>query len=655
MQGGARAYPHLLQSLRVGPVVLKNRIMSTGHQTTLVEGNLPTDDFIAYHEERARGGVGLIVLEAHAVHPSGILTPHTIDAGNPAIVERHRRLAERVHAHGARVFVQLFHGGREAYVTDYRDPVVAPSAVPTERFHLIPRELEEEEIEDIVAGFVRAAVHLREAGVDGLEFVGSHGYLFTQFWGERTNIRSDRWGGGLEGRLRFAVETVRRVREAVGHAMALGMRISIGSEDDEGPGVEESLRVVEALEATGLLDYWSVVVGSSATYRGCAYIVPPAPVGAELALERARRVKARVARPVFVASRIYSPEQAERAIREGCADVVGMTRALIADPHLPRKIAGEEPGAVIPCIACNQGCIGRYQQHLPIRCTVNPVTGRERLYAELAPARVPLRVLVAGGGPAGMMAAIAAARRGHRVTLVEREPQLGGQLRVILGALHREQVGRWLEYLLGELEAAGVEVATSTPLDPASLPPGSVDAVVLATGARPRVPPLPADAGLPVLTAWDVLSGGAVPGQSVLVVDWKGDWPGVEAAELLAHRGHRVEIASATYHVGEALQQYVRNGFLARFDLMGVQMTPGFKLAAIRGGEVVLRNVFSGREEVRRPDAVVLALGADASESLRLYRALKGRVPRLYRVGDALAPRTLDEAVWEGFRIGAEL
>lgn len=649
-------YEQLLSPTQVGGVRLKNRIMSSGHQTSLTEQNLPTDDFIAYHRERAEGGVGLIVLEAHAAHHTALNTPVAIDGTNPELATRHRELVRQVAPTGARVFAQMFHNGSEAYTESYTQPVVAPSAVPTERFHLMPRELEGHEIEEIVESFANTARNLREAGIHGVELGGSHGYLFTQFWSPRTNLRTDQWGGSFDDRMRFSREVVRRVHEVTAGEMALGMRISIGAEDGRGLSESESLAVVADLDGLGLLDYWSIVVGSSRTYEGASYIVPPASEPADLVLSRAARVRELTGKPVMATSRVRTADQAEKALAEGAADVIGMTRALIADPHLPDKLVRDGHSRIVPCIACNQGCIGRYQQHLPIRCTVNPRTGREGWLGDTSADAVPGTVLIVGGGPAGLSAALAASERGHTVTLVEERGRLGGQMVESHRIEHKRHFTDWPAVMGEELERRGVTIRLNETFGPERLEREHFDAYVLATGAEAHVPRLPLDPAIPVLTGRDVLAGGQTPPGPVIVVDWESRWTGIEAAETLALRGTSVEIVSASYGIAEGVQQYIRNKALARLDRLGVTMTPAFRLSEVEGSTVRLHHVFSRRLVEREGfGSVVLCYGGDAGKSYDLHRRVQAYAPSARRVGDALAPRALEEAIWEGHQLGGSL
>ncbi|MDQ3866863.1 MAG: hypothetical protein M3304_08540, partial [Actinomycetota bacterium] len=356
----ALSLTHLLSPLVVGPVELPNRIVSTAHQTTLVEGHLPTEDFVAYHEARARGGVGLIVLEATAVHPSGLLTSHTLAGYRDEIVPAYRAIAHAVRPHGTRLFVQLFHGGREQIATAPRAPSLAPSAVPTQRFHVEPRAARGEEIDDLLAGYARAAALAAEGGLDGVEISAAHRYLIAQFFDPAVNRRDDEWGD--PARLLLAV--VDSVREAAG-GLAVGVRVSADS---------DPARAV-AHELAGRVDYLHIALGDSSTYLGSAGIVPPPPVTENAIAAYAPGF--RIGAPLFATSRVVDPVEADRLVAEGAADAVGMTRALITDPDLVRKAAGGDLDEILRCIGCN-ACIAHYHAGTAIACAQNPRTGRER-------------------------------------------------------------------------------------------------------------------------------------------------------------------------------------------------------------------------------------------------------------------------------------
>lgn len=636
------AYPLLLSPLQIGPIELRNRIVSTAHQTTLVEDGLPTDDFVAYHAARAEGGAGLICIEATAVHPSGLLTGHTIAGYDPRVVERLARVADAAHAGGARLFVQLFHGGREQIDLPPRAPAVAPSAVPSQRFKVEPRALAAHEIEEIVAHHELVAGHARAAGLDGVELCASHGYLPTQFLSERSNQRDDAWGGDAERRLHYVREALRAMRRGAGDGLAVGIRLSADETLPEGRHAPETAAILRTLAAEGLIDYASAVIGDSASYLGSAWIVPPPPVPRDAMWEPAGILHEALSVPLIATSRIHEPVEAEAVLAAGAADAVGMTRALIADPDLPRRLLEDREEERILCTGCNQGCIGHYHAGTPIGCIVNPRTGRERTLPRPVPGSSHRDVLVIGAGPAGIAAALEAARNGDRVTLLERGDAIGGQLRLAGRApAHTETWEVYAGDAERDLAAAGVDVRLGTAATAADA--DGRDLVVLATGARPYTPRLHRDLPFRLVQAWDAIADPAAIVGPVLVADWGGGYEGLDAAERLAGAGHDVELACGGLLPGEDVHQYQRNLYLARLDEAGVRIRHHLGLSP--DGHA-LRHVFSGREEPINPVAtVVLAQGRVPDDAL--WEVLEGR-PNVVRAGDVLGPRSAEEAILEG-------
>jgi 2,4-dienoyl-CoA reductase-like NADH-dependent reductase (Old Yellow Enzyme family) len=645
----AMAFARLFEPLDVGPVRLRNRIVSTSHQTSLVHDHVPTDALVAYHEARARGGVGLIVIEATAVHPTGLLTAHTIGGYLPAVVPAYRRVADAVHAGGARLFGQLFHGGRELITAGFRPPAVAPSAVPSQRFGTEPRALTAGEIRELVAGYGQAAAYAREGGLDGVEVCAGFSYLPTQFLSGHTNRRADGYGGSFENRLRFLREVLAAMRDGIGPDGAVGARLSADELSPDGADPADVLEAAIALDREGLVDYISVTLGGSASYVGSTYIVPPPPIAADEIAAAARPIAEAVRVPVIATSRIAEPAVAERLLADGVCDAVGMTRALIADPAMPRKAqAGEAPTL---CIGCNQGCIGHYHAGLPITCTVNPWAGSERTLPRPADRAAAGTTVVVGAGPAGCAAAAAAVARGERAIVFERADAPGGQMRLALAAPGHADVARALVANL-ERWLAGADVRLRVAADADAVVAERPDRVVLATGARPYAPQL-AGAGVPVLQAFDVLAGATV-GPRVAVADWGHGWIGLDVAEALAARGASVRLVSGAAAVGEGVHQYQRNLYLARLDAAGVELVHHLQPVGVRPGAVELRHVFSGREVVLDGvDTLVVAAGREPDDELA--GALERRGVAFERVGDVLGPRSFEEAIREGTVAGMGL
>jgi 2,4-dienoyl-CoA reductase-like NADH-dependent reductase (Old Yellow Enzyme family) len=639
------AFEALLSEVRLGPAVLRNRVVSTSHQTSLVHDHLPTDDLVAYHEARARGGVGAVFLEATAVHETGLLTAHTIGGYLPAIAPAYERLGAAVRAHGARLFVQLFHGGREQIATPPRPPAIAPSAIPTPRFRTEPRALTGHEIRDVVDGYAAAAALCRTGGVDGIEISMAHGYLAPQFFAPASNTRDDEYGVDGGGRLRFALEVLAAVREAAGDGVAVGVRLAADEIAPDTMGPEACAEIAATLCADGGVDFVSAALGHSASYRGSTYIVPPPPepldaIAGPVAVLRAALPDV----PLIATTRVVDLASADGLVAGGVADAVGMTRALIADPELVAKAAHGRPEDVVPCVGCNQGCIGHYHAGLPIGCLVNPRTGRERTLprAVRGAGGAARRVLVAGGGPAGVAAALEAAAAGNRVVLAERGDALGGQLRTAGRApAHRETWERYTAWIARRLAAEGVDVRLGCEVGAADA--DEHDGVVVATGALPYAPPWAAGIGVAVVDATDaILAPGAVAGPA-LVADWGGGWTGLDAAETLAEHGVAVTYACAAAAIGEGVHQYQRNLYLGRLDLLEVRLVQHVELVA----GPALRHVFSGREEPLPADVATLVLAQGRAPDDALWRALEGR-PGCVRAGDVLGPRSAEEAILEG-------
>jgi 2,4-dienoyl-CoA reductase-like NADH-dependent reductase (Old Yellow Enzyme family) len=645
----AAMYPNALSAFTLGQLRLRNRIVCTAHQTTLVHDHLPTDDLVAYHAARAEGGVGAIFLEATAVHESGLLTSHTLGGYLPAIVDGYRRLADVIHGHGATVLVQLFHGGREQISVAPRPPALAPSAIPTQRFHVEPRAITAREIKEILAGFERAARLARDGGLDGIEISAAHGYLAAQFFTSRTNRRSDSYAATAEGRLRFLTEALTAVRKGAGSRLAVGVRLSADEVAFDQAGPDECAQIAGAIAATGLVDFVSAALGHSSTYLGSTYIVPPPPVDPVAVAGPAWLVRLALPRsvPLIATTRVTELAQAEALIEAGVCDLVGMTRAHIADPDLVSKSAAGRP--VIPCIGCNQGCIGHYHAGLPIACTVNVRTGRERVVPRRpdTPQASDRTTVVVGGGPAGIAAALEAAAAGDRVRLIEASEELGGQLRIAGKAPgHRELWSRYLQWVSGELDRRGVEVALGVPATAADC--ADAHRIVLATGALPYRPDL-VRTEFTTINAWDAIEGPELVSGPVLVADWGGGWDGLDAAEVLAGHGRRVVLAVAATQPGETLHQYQRNLYLGRLDRLGVSVLAGTELAAA-DGRPVLRNVFSGRAS-ELPELRTLVLAAGRVPNDGLWAEMAGR-PGVVRAGDMLGPRSMEEAILEGTAAG---
>lgn len=647
------AFTHLFEPLQIRGKRLKNRIMSSGHDTSMPTDNRVNDPLIAYHRARAEGGVGLIVLQVAGVHDSARYTSHVLMATHDDCIEGYRALAETCHAHGTVVLSQIFHPGRE--IMESADGLLAvaysPSAVPNERFRVMPRALDQGMIDDIVAGYGAAARRLHQAGIDGVEVVASHGYLPAQFLNPRVNLRTDGYNGDVQQRLRFLREVIAAVRASTDEGFIIGLRISADERDAQGLTEGESLAAVTALQQD--LDYVHIVAGTSATLGGAVHIVPPMAVDAAYLAKEAGTFKASLSIPLFVTGRINQPQEAELIIARGQADVCGMTRALICDPQMPNKTDAGRCEDVRACIACNQACIGHFHKGLPISCIQHPETGRESLYASLQPAAVRKRIMIAGGGPAGMKAAAVAASRGHEVTLYEARSQLGGQVLLAQLLPRRSEFGGASTNLQREMALAGVKVVRNTRVDRALVEREQPDMVIVATGAEPYWPPFERGGELQVVDAWQVLRDEVKLGRSVLVVDWRCDWIGPGIAERLVRAGHQVQLAVNGTHCGESLPLYVRDHLVGELHRLGIPITPYARLYGCDDSTVYMQHTASGEPILFEGiDTLVLCQGHQSVDTLG--DELQGHVA-FRRIGDCLAPRTAEEAIYEGLKVAWSL
>ena len=651
-------FPLLSSPLALGPVTIPNRIVSSGHDTVMAENGLITDQLVAYHRARAEGGVGLIVAQVAGVHESARYTSHMLMATDDSCVDGYQRLALAVHPFGTKLFGQLFHPGREVLDLEggTRRVCVAPSSVPNERGRVIPRALTLAEIEEIIDGYASSARRLVSAGLDGVEVVASHGYLPSQFLNPLVNLRDDLYGGSPSNRRRFLLEVLAAVRAAVPDA-ALGLRISLDERDPSGLLESEALDVLKLVSDDGLVDYVSVTTGTSATLAGSDHIAPDMSFASGYVAPLSKRVRDVVNVPVMLAGRINQPQDAERFLSEGSADACVMTRALIADPLMPRRAFAGELDDIRACVGCNQACIGHFQLGVAISCIQYPETGRELLLPTARRATRARRALVVGGGPGGLKAAAVLSSLGHHVELYEKSAHLGGQVRVAQLIPGREEFGGVTTNLAREAERGGVTVHLNRELSAIDVVNDRADLVVIATGASAYVPTIERTGDVVVVDANDVLVGGALPAGHVLVADRASDWVGAGVARLLRARGHRVTLCVNTAAPGEALQQYVRDQQLRDLAKDRVEILTLTRLFGVDDDTAYLEHVLSGERVLLSPISALVTTGWRTPNSALANELDALEIPYV-AIGDCLAPRTVEEAVLEAFtcarRIAAE-
>ncbi|AZU02403.1 oxidoreductase [Brevibacterium linens] len=671
----SQLFPHLFEPITIGSTTIRNRIVSSGHDTVLDDHGHIGDDLVAYHEARAQGGAGLIVLQVSGVHETARYTSHVLMATDESSVPGYRAVAEAVHRHGATIVAQLFHPGREVMDGErgMAPRAKAPSDEPQERFKVVPEALTTAEVRDIIAGYGHAAKRIVESGIDGVEIVASHGYLPIQFFNPAVNTRTDEYGGCPENRRRFLAEVAQTVRAAVGPDVVVGVRVSGEEKTEDGLVAAEILDLIDHLDsltadaddtdgvadvadaADGVdcLDYFSITAGDSSTLQGAVHIVPSMQIDPGYATNLSEQVKKITDKTVMVAGRINQPHEAETAIAEGRTDMAIMTRAMICDPEIANKSAADNVDEIRACIGCNQACIGHFQQGVPISCIQYPESGRELTFLPRPTVRTRRKVLVIGGGPAGLKAAAVAAEQGDDVVLCEKEPHLGGAVQLAQELPYRSEFGGAATNLTAEAARAGVDIRTSAPATQNLITEVAPDHVIIATGAEQRMPALEIADDAFVIGARDYLRESPdLPVGRVLVTDWKGDWIGLGIALRLAEAGRQVTLATAANFAGAAIQQYTRTLLVSQALRTGrVQFVNDARLVGVDTDTGYLQSTLC--EVVHEVDGVAATIVSAAPRSVPVD--LDVGAASVTVIGDALAPRTVEEAVYEGLTAATDL
>ena len=699
----AGQYQYLFTPIRIGQTNISNRIVFAAHLTNLAEDNLPGQRLIAYYTERAKGGCGLIITEEQSVHPSDWAYQKLIHGFDPHVIPAYRRMTRAVHEYGTRMFAQINHNGMQASSIYSRRPVLGPSPLPDPIHREMCKELEQEEIAEIVRGFALVARHVREGGFDGAELQSSHSSLIRQFFSPYYNRRTDAYGGSLENRMRFVLEVIEAVRAEIGRDFTVGIRLCGDELIPAGLTLDDVCKIARRLEATGQLDFINTSIGEFHNL----YMVEGSmhtPPGYQLFVSAGIREVVKL--PIFCTGRIKDPVQAERILREGLADMVDVVRGQICDPAFTRKAREGRTESIRLCISCNQYCIGRMGLNLSLGCIQTPATGNELLFPEIirtndlkARSRRPTKVLrmtlvgrsrcptvlIVGGGPAGMQAAKVAAQRGFRVKLYERQNELGGQINLLVRVPNRVEFGDAVRNLQHEIlrfaqddrvnaqddrkagkddrrfaqdgSEAGVEVQLGVEVTAEMVEREQPDAVIIATGSLPLLPPIPGSELPHVATVWQVIQGEktAQPGEYVIVYDQIGFHQATGTAELLADKGCKVEFVTPQFFVGGDLSITLDIELWYRRALAkGMQLTPDYFLASFGPNSATIINNYTGQQ--RQLENVALAVMATPQAvNDALYHQLRGKVKQLFRIGDCLAPRRVENAILDGERAARAL
>jgi len=633
----------LFSSVRIGEMEVKNRIvmpaMVTGHAGR--DGKV-TEHHINWYEARAKGGVGLIVVEFTYVSRYGTAGPDLLGIWHDGLIPGLQELVERIHVHDSKIFIQLGHGGRQsssAYTGGVRP--VAPSPIPCPVRGEIPDELSIEMIEEIIRDFSQAARRAKTAGFDGVEIHGAHGYLISEFMSPYANKRNDAYGGDFRGRMKFPLEIIKAVRTEVGRDFPVIFRLSANEYVPDGNGIEESKRIARLLEEAGV----DCIHASAGVYESFWSLIRPYGTSEGINASDAEAIKQVVDIPVITVGRIKSPEIAEEILKQEKADMVALGRQLICDPDWPLKAAAGNFDEIRPCIGCTQGCINReIVLGKPASCIYNPAAGREK-EAMIIPAEVKKKVLVVGGGPGGLEAARVAALRGHRVVLFEKSQRLGGRFYLSSIGPFKQEFSLAIKWLSSQIEKLGVQVELGKEVTPELVEAIRPDAIIVATGAVPKMPAIPGIDRQGVVFAEDILSGKTGMGNAVVIFGAGG--VGTEVADFMAQRGKRVTMVEMQPEVGPFtnIPVLVAQVLMPRLKQYGVDIrTCTTVKEIIDGGLVVTKD---GTEEtITGIDQVIVAVLAKPADEL--VAKLQGKVAEMYVIGDAKEPRSAFEAVHEG-------
>jgi 2,4-dienoyl-CoA reductase-like NADH-dependent reductase (Old Yellow Enzyme family) len=660
----ARPFAHLLTPLDLRHRRLKHRLTFGAHTANMAEGGLPGERHLHYYLERALGGAAMIVVEPVPIHRTAVLTRGNFRHDDDAIIPHFRRLTEACQAHGAVMIQQLYHTGQHGDADNSFAPNWSPSGLPSYHDSDGSHTLTEAEIEELIEGFAAAARRARDAGFDGVELFAAYHALIDQFWTPWSNRRADRWGGSFANRMRFSSEVIGRIRQRVGEDFIIGVAVSVDPEVEVALSLEALAEIVAWHDARGLIDYVSCGTGS---YFDFYKIIPTVLYEDKLGAPFAEALKRVVKHArVQAESHIRTPENADAVIAAGQADLVSIVRGQIADPHLAAKAMAGRPEDVRGCISCNQLCWGRRHRDYWISCLINPSAGREFEWGgdRFTRAAAPRRVLVVGGGPAGLEAARVAAERGHQVVLAEAGTELGGQFRLAGLQPRRAQILdliAWYERQLAQLQ---VEVRRNAPLEAEEITALEADAILLATGSQPSgtgfqraLPQLDRLPGIERGRVWsvnDVMRRACRPGERVLVLDDLGHWQGCGTAWHLAEQGHAVTLITPHPMIALELVRTAADFPLRRrLKQLGVLMLTEAAVQAWQGDGAVVVDLRDGSAQHLAADALILATCNRADTTLADALADSGL--EVHAIGDCVAPRHANMAFYEGRALGLRL
>ena len=657
-------FPQLFSPIEIRGHTLRNRIVFGAHTANMSEQGLPGERHLAYYRERAKGGAAMLVIEPMPVHPAAVLTRGNFRHSTDEVIPHFRKITDAVHAEGALILQQLYHVGQHGDSDNSYHANWSPSGLPSYHDSDGSHTMLETEIEETIEGFVQAARRCRDAGFDGVEVWAAYHGLVDQFWTPWSNLRTDRWGGSLENRTRFSREIITRIRKICGEDFIVGIAVNDEPDFEVALQRESLAEIISAHDKDHLLDYVTCGTGSYFDfYKLMPTFLYPERLGADLA----EVLKGAVSHALVIAeSHIRTPANAEAVLSAEQADLVSIVRGQIADPHLSNKALEGRAEDIRPCLSCNQMCWGRRGRDYWISCLVNPSAGREFEWGgdRFIKTKSPKKILVVGGGPAGLEAARVAAERGHEVTLAEAGDRLGGQFSLAGMQPRRGQINDLLDWYARQLSQLGVEVRLNTFLDADEIKEFAADKTVLATGsfptdtgfqkAIPHVEKLPGIELGGVFSAEDVMARRARPGKRVILLDEGGNWKGCGTAWKLAEDGHQVILVTPDPLIGKELQRTAADYPLRqRLAKLGVRfiLESAITKWSKEGAEILC--FLDGNTQFIEADSLVFATPNIAEDSLTLELQDSGL--DLINIGDSAGPRQAPFVIYEGRRIGLEI
>ena len=647
------AYPHLFSPLDLGPITVRNRVLISAHVPGFAENNKPGEQYIAYHQNYAKNGVGLQITGGTPVHPSGLLSTGSDGLWNldDSITPGYERLSAAVHAEGGRILAQLAHSAGTVLINQPGRESWSASAVRSETTGNISHEMTRTEISEVIEAHALGATRAISGNMDGIEILGAFGYLPQAFLSPLTNKRKDNYGGSLDNRLRFLMELMEAVRSVIGEEKVLGVRLPGDEFEPGGLDLEQMKIICLRLAESGLINYLNIIAHTNISHLGRSKHWAPTPTPHGVFVHLAAAIREVVRMPVFAVGRIVDPMHAEDILARGQADMVGMTRAHICDPQILPKLKGEVKSSIRICAGANV-CISNRYAGKPIRCIQNALLPTPGVTLEKT--LVSKQFAIIGAGPAGLECARIAAERGHQVKVYEASDKPGGQLALWARAPSRKELGRVIDWRIEELARLEVPILFHHLMDVESIKGLDAEVVVIATGGLDQCRRFSVDSAVPVVSPHQVLNADYPKGAKALILNEGRGQAGLTAAEMLLAAGIEVEIVTSDIAVAADLDPTNRTPWYQRLGEKGCNFLSGHLLREIKADQIVLENVFDGRLTFRFGiDLVVDWSGAKANDALINDQ---GHLQReVHSIGDCRAPRTVEVAISEATALALKL